>query len=273
MNIYSIRFSPTAGTAAIADCLCAAFDQKAVTVDLCSRTGNFSAVSINPDDLCIISVPSFGGRIPTLAAARIGQISGNGARAVAVCTYGNRAYDDTLLEMKHLLTAQGFRCVAAVAAVTSHSMFRPTACAELLCTRSAPQYILSHANFLIRPDDADRAVLSEFARKIARAVKEGTYCEDLKVPGNFPYRPIGAFVQPEASERCDGCGACAAMCPAGAIPADNPSLTDKTLCASCMRCTLICPRRARGLRPEVMQAVMERLFPLLEGRRENELFL
>lgn len=40
-------------------------------------------------------------------------MQGNGVRAVLPAAYGNRAYGDTLLELKNTLTDAGFRCVAA----------------------------------------------------------------------------------------------------------------------------------------------------------------
>lgn len=253
MNVYSLYFSPTGGTQRVADCLCSALRNPFAFIDLCDRTEDFSAVSLNKDDLCVISVPSYGGRIPALAAERIAHIRGNGAMAVAVCVYGNRAYDDTLLEMKHLLTDRGFRCIAAMAAIAEHSMLRQFAAG--------------------RPNESDRAELTAFARRISRAIATDTFVEDLAVPGAFPYRPIGSFVKPVASEECIGCGACAASCPAGAIPEDNPSFTDNALCAACTRCISVCPVGARQLNPDVMKAVEARLAPLLSGYRKNELFL
>ncbi len=55
---------------------------------------------------------------------RINKIKGNGAKAVAVVVYGNRDYDDTLLELKNVLEENGFVVGAMVAAIAEHSIAR-----------------------------------------------------------------------------------------------------------------------------------------------------
>ena len=72
--------------------------------------------------MAVIAVPSYGGRVPGTAAGRLGAIRGNGARAVLVCVYGNRAYEDTLVELQDIAKQAGFRVTAAVAAVAEHSI-------------------------------------------------------------------------------------------------------------------------------------------------------
>ena len=104
----------------MAGLLAEAFDGVTV-IDLCDRQGDFGAFSFTEKDVCLVAVPSYGGRVPDAAAQRLGRMNGGGARAVLVAVYGNRAIDDTLLELKDILTAQGFRPVAAVAAVAEHS--------------------------------------------------------------------------------------------------------------------------------------------------------
>lgn len=47
-----------------------------------------------------------------------------------------------------------------------------------------------------------------------------------------------------ASEDCDGCGVCAAMCPARAIEIRHSRAYWTFDCESCMRCYSLCPRRA-----------------------------
>lgn len=45
-------------------------------------------------DVCMISVPSYGGRFPAVAVSRLQQMRGNGASAVLIVVYGNRDYDE-----------------------------------------------------------------------------------------------------------------------------------------------------------------------------------
>lgn len=79
-------------------------------------------MDIGRDDIAFLAVPCYGRRVPALAAQRIAQINGNGAKAVLVCSYGNRAYEDCLVELQDVAEAAGFRAVAAVAAVSEHSI-------------------------------------------------------------------------------------------------------------------------------------------------------
>ena len=73
------------------------------------------------EDLCIIGVPSFGGRVPAIALERIKALSGNNATAILITVYGNRAYEDTLIELEDTLIEKNFTCQAAIAAVAEHS--------------------------------------------------------------------------------------------------------------------------------------------------------
>ena len=139
--IYQLLFSPTGGTRAVADALC-----PGQVIDLCDRDRDFAAVTLTADDVAIIAVPSYGGRVPVPAARRLAQVQGNGARALLVCVYGNRAYEDTLAELADLAEAAGFRVAAGVAAVAEHSIARQFAAG--------------------RPDEADKTVLQDYWAKI-----------------------------------------------------------------------------------------------------------
>lgn len=50
-------------------------------------------------DVCMISVPSYGGRFPAVAVSRLQQMRGNGASAVLIVVYGNRDYDELCVSM------------------------------------------------------------------------------------------------------------------------------------------------------------------------------
>ena len=113
---HLITFSPTGGTKRTADILSSAIADQWNHIDLLRP---ISGISLTADDICLIAVPSFGGRIPTTTAERLANIHANGARAILVCVYGNRAYEDTLSELQDVLTDCGFECVAAVAAIAA----------------------------------------------------------------------------------------------------------------------------------------------------------
>lgn len=122
MKYYEILFSPTGGTKKVADILMNTLCDESIQVDLMDREADFAAQTFQPQDVCLAAVPSFGGRVPAVAMERLGNMKGNGARVILVAVYGNRAYEDTLLELEDGLKSAGFRPIAAVAAVAEHSI-------------------------------------------------------------------------------------------------------------------------------------------------------
>lgn len=146
MSVFEIVFSPTGGTQKVSGLVAGALDKNTVTVDLTDSGLDFSAVSMTEDDVAVISVPAYAGRIPAVVADRLGMVRGNGARAVLVCVYGNRAFEDTLVELEDVAKHAGFRVIAAVAAIAEHSIARQFAAG--------------------RPDAQDAAQLAEFAQQI-----------------------------------------------------------------------------------------------------------
>ena len=219
--------------------------------DLCRE---IESLTLQAEDVCLISVPSFAGRVPQIAVERIKKISGNGAKAILNCVYGNREWDDTLTELQDILDLCGFVCMAAVAAVAEHSIFRQFAAG--------------------RPDCNDTKELAEFARKISAKLNSGVFGELNLAGSHGTYKELPNIpFKPEANDACGKCGICAAGCPVGAINKNDPRKTDKDRCISCMRCWDICPKHARDLDPIFMQAAAEKMAPKLGGHKKNYLFL
>lgn len=109
MSLKLIVFSPTGGTKAVADLLASNFDVDPSHIDLCDAGADFSSCEITSNDEAIIAMPSFGGRAPQVAIERLAEISGNGTACTLACVYGNRAYEDTLIEMADAAKAAGFK--------------------------------------------------------------------------------------------------------------------------------------------------------------------
>lgn len=253
MSIKEIVFSPTGGTKAVADILARDFGLEPFSIDLTAPFADYEQVSLAADDVVIIAMPCYCGRVPVLAAERFRRISGNGAQAVLVAVYGNRAYDDQLVEMLDLAQAAGFRVVAAVEAVAEHSIVRDYATG--------------------RPDADDAAVLRGFAGEIADKLGRDDDSQP-EVPGNRPYKegPCGGMV-PQADDRCVHCGECVAVCPNGAISAEHMETADPERCISCMRCIAVCPTQARSLDAKVTAGLSERLREVCSVRKEAKLYL
>lgn len=107
MKLYNITFSPTGGTRKAAALLIGGLEGEVCQVDLTDSRLDPGSVQLAEEDVAVISVPSYGGRVPAVAVERLTALKGGGARAVLVCVYGNRAYEDTLVELEDAAKRQG----------------------------------------------------------------------------------------------------------------------------------------------------------------------
>lgn len=148
MHIVNICFSPTGGTQRTADMLIQAMAARSTAIDLSDWQIPFSTLSLQEDDVAVIVVPSYGGRVPQPAVDRLSAINGNHARAILICVYGNRAVEDALVELQDTAEAAGFHVVAAISAIARHSIVHEIAAG--------------------RPDAQDQKTLSEFAGQIKK---------------------------------------------------------------------------------------------------------
>ena len=254
MNIVQIVFSPTGGTQKAADMITSAWDIPVRKVDLSDPETDFSAVSLEKDDIAVIAVPSFGGRVPAPAIERLEEIKGNQAMGLLVYVYGNRAYEDTLIELNDSAEKSGFRVVAGIAAIAEHSI--------------AHQYATG------RPDSADAEVLHGFAEKILEKINGNPEALSApQIPGNRPYKKAGSGLIPKANRSCTGCGLCARNCPVQAISRESPKVTDSKKCISCMRCVAKCPQSARKVNGAMVKSVGLALKKACSERKENKLFI
>ena len=116
MNKYRIIFSPTGGTEKVANAITRSWDE-VKDIDLSRKDLDFSSISLTKEDMAVIAMPSFGGVAPQLALDRLVKIKGNQCKCAIVAAYGNRAYEDTLVQMEDYAVKAGFHVIAAVSAV------------------------------------------------------------------------------------------------------------------------------------------------------------
>lgn len=253
MKLYEIVFSPTGGTQKVSTLLTDALNGEVARIDLTDSKQDFRTVQLTQEDVAVISVPSYGGRVPAVAVERLTTLNGQGARAVLVCVYGNRAYEDTLVELEDAAKQAGFQVIAAIAAIAEHSIARQFATG--------------------RPDAQDAKQLADFAQQIQAKLSAGDSIEP-SIPGNRPYKKAGgAGMVPKPTKECTNCGVCAAECPVQAIDKENAKKVDEKACISCMRCISVCPLGARKVNSVMLSAASLMLKKVCSERRECELFL
>ena len=228
-KLHLAYFSATGNTCKVIRSIGREMNQESIEYNLTNSLLTEDIILSNTD-LLIVGVPSFAGRVPQVCLPWIQLFKGNNTPAIIVCTYGNRDYDDTLLEMKDVLSANGFKVISAAALVAQHSIF--------------PRVGEG------RPNEEDDAELTEFVNKnlsILESLKDVSDIKDLEVKGNHPYRAIGNIpLKPKGNRKCNACGICVHLCPTLAIPKDNPRKTDTEKCISCARCIAVCPQHSRA---------------------------
>lgn len=244
---YNIFFSPTGGTKKVVQYMGDKFAD-AKNIDITLEITDYHMVK---EDFCIIGVPSFGGRVPEIAVKRLKRFYGENTPALLVVTYGNRAYEDTLKELKDVLEPQGFLCMGAAAVVTQHSIMPGVGAG--------------------RPGREDYLEIEQYMTEIKKRLQEKL--QTVKVPGNIPYKERHDSAAPlQVSDNCKKCGLCAEKCPVHAILSANPQITDTEKCISCMRCVHICPVHARKYEDEKLEKLTERLKEVCSNDKKNEFF-
>ena len=253
MNVVQIVFSPTGGTQRVADVIADEWGGTGSKIDLTDAKFDFSSAALVKSDIALVAVPSFGGRVPALAAQRLSAVHGNGTRCVIVCVYGNRAYEDTLIELSDLAKQSGFQVIAAVSAVAEHSILR--------------QYAAG------RPDRQDQDELRGIAEKILVRINAENAAAP-QIPGDRPYKKAGGVgLIPRAGKGCTGCGLCAKQCPAEAISRGNIKTADGKKCIACMRCVSQCPQSARKVNGVLVSVAAMAIKRACAQRKEIELYI
>ena len=255
MQVSEIVFSPTGGTGKVAEIITKAWGMPVNKIDLTNAETDYSSLSLETDNVAIIAVPSYGGRVPCLAIERLSGIQGNHTPCVIVCVYGNRAYEDTLIELNDAAEKSGFKVIAAVAAIAEHSIMH--------------QYASD------RPDTDDESELKCFAQKILDKINNDSIrLSTPQIPGNRPYKKAGgAGLIPKANKNCTNCGLCAKQCPAQAISREDLKATDSQKCISCMRCVVQCPQSARKVNEAMVSVAALALKKACSIRKGNELYI
>ncbi len=264
-RIVAFYYSPTRTTARIIRKIATGTGidpLKIIENDLTFPEHAQTLIDVEPEDLVIIGAPVYAGQIAIEAHKRLENIRFHGNQVVLVAVYGNRHYDDALIDLREMATRHGLFPVAAAAFIGEHSY----------STRDFP---IARG----RPDEIDLAAATSFGSRVAEKIS-GLQTVDqtagLQVPGTFPLPPrrvIPSSYVDTAPNKCIKCGVCESVCPTGAIYFAKGYKTDPQKCTVCCACVKACKRRARIIISEHVPMFREKLATECTERREPELFL
>lgn len=225
-------------------------------VDLSDFKTRWTKTAVDANTLAVFAFPVYSGRLPQVAKEIFNHFSSEGALAVAIVVYGNRDYDDALLELKNNLITCGFKPMAAAAFIAEHVMN----------SQVGNQ----------RPDSADFEKQVAFGQKIKAKIDglKNSSEASVEVSGNFPYREQSDFpIAPTVNDTCNSCMKCVKSCPVCAIDPVNPTRTDPFRCILCLRCVKICPNNARAITSPKFMLTIEKLGLMCTVRKEPSLFI
>ena len=253
MKITTVYFSATYTTHRIVSHLAKRLSEEVIECDITNDTPTKEIV-IPKEEVLVVGIPVYAGRVPEMAVDRIRRFKGEGTPAIAVAVYGNRDYDDALLELSDLLSDNGFQVISAGSFIAQHSIFPKVG---------------AH-----RPDAEDYHQINVFADESNKILNK--HLEKLlpiHIPGNRPYKIPGSIpIFPSGTKSCKECGKCVQLCPVGAISKEHPKDVDETKCIKCGRCIVVCPTQSRKFQGMVYTMAAMKFNLAYKERREPEMF-
>lgn len=256
-NVETIYFSPTHTTKqvteTVARALASASNATVYITDCTLPASRPISVECGEGDVLVFGFPVYAGRVPEAVLEQMSRCKGVNTPVVVVALYGNRDYDDALLEACNALREQGFNVIAAGAFIGEHSMTARVATG--------------------RPNADDLAVAQQFGKRAAAKLASSDD-EPLTVKGSFPYkdRPAPEDIRPQTTDACTSCGICVERCPMGIISADDPALVEAG-CIRCNACVKSCPEDAKFFDSESTNKVKALLESHFVDPKQPELFV
>ena len=259
-----LYFSPTGTTGRVLEGIAEGLGADTVRrIDLTSGGAKVEMKRGAFGDLTVIGVPVYTGRVALQAALRLQRIRVKDVPAVVVVVYGNREYEDALLELRNISKDAGFTPIAGATFIGEHSF----------STKDNP---IAEG----RPDAEDLDKAETFGRMVKEKINGLGPLESvplLVVPGNFPHRDRNPSLKssPETIESvCMNCGKCVEVCPVTAIRLrDKTLVTDSDLCILCCACIKNCLSEARTLKDPRLTQFARKLGVMCRQRKEPEFYL
>ena len=246
-SLSVITFSPTGQSKAcvlsVAKATKKHFSERDITQPITRQQAVFYENS-----LLLLGFPVYGGRVPSLFSDYIKErLTCKNCKAVAIATYGNRAYEDALVEIEDLLLEKGVPLVG---------------CAAMVCQHSYTEKVGEH-----RPDIMDFQLLDRLAVSLESATLP------VHPAGNRPYRmsmvlPSPSYMPVLNEHVCKHCLQCADVCPTGAL-----QTKDSNLCIHCCACIKVCPHQALSMEDLRFLGTVQRLEATCRAKQSSKLFL
>jgi Fe-S-cluster-containing hydrogenase component 2 len=266
MNIQSLKlvyFSPTGTTKAIIQGIARGMNHSSVKlIDITTPDARTQPLHTPENEFLVVAVPVYMGRVPALLHEWLHAIQAHHTPAACVVVYGNRVYDNALLELKDIMIQRGCIPIAGAAYIGEHSF------------SSSETPIAEEC-----PDASDLHHAEVFGRKIHEkllSVSSIDHMSELHIPGNYPYGGVTELWSVDfiaVSEKCTQRGICAEVCPVGAIDPENTRVIDTEKCISCCACIKNCPQHARTMKNSRVKDAAIRLNTLYKERKEPVFFL
>jgi len=266
MELQSLKlvcFSPTGTTKTIVQGIARGINPNSMElIDITNPGARKHPLRTSGNELLVIAVPVYMGRVPALLNEWLNQIQAQNTLTVCVVVYGNRLYDNALLELKDILIKRGCVPIAGAAYIGEHAF-------------SSSETPTAEG----RPDANDLTHAELFGRRINEkllSIVSVNSISDINVPGSYPYGGITDLWSVDfiaINNECIQCGICAKGCPVGAIDSGKSNLIDKEKCITCCACIKNCPQNARTMKPGPVKDAAIRLNKLYKERKEPAYFL
>ncbi len=269
-KVWAVYFSPNGSTelvtTRIAANLAARLDCDYKVHEFTKPVARKKGLLFSKGDIVVLGVPTYAGRVPNVLLEFLSRMNGIGAFGIPVVTFGNRAYDDSLIELRDIMEKAGIRCIAGCAMSAEHAF------SEVLGAG--------------RPDEEDLMELWPFISSVVKKIEGSDAFEMIELPGEpAPYRPYYVAKDEAGNElnfikakpvtdpsKCRKCRKCVPTCPMDSIDYNNPQEI-RGMCIKCSACIKFCKRQAKSFDDPGYVYHKDFLEKTYAERAKNEYFL